>query len=228
MQQKRTVKHKASSRFLLLRRATQVHTHCAGLFYIIWSIVLWYTMPHATCSSFLDVFERAARSAHAFIRSFCHGCTRLHSDRTQRNHLAHWESMIPHNSVGCSWCHSFVTCARGVAGTPQYLDKVLEATKTHQKSQLAEDCAIAFAIVVEKVVHGSSIRDAVRAATDEAPASTREAISAVLEHPCASREDVAKVRIATAMCCRAYPHHEPSVASFACNCNRSWASRCVL
>lgn len=47
------------------------------------------------------------------------------------------------------------------AGKPDFTKKLIEAVKTHQNGESAQVSVLAIGLILEKVVLGSSIRDAV-------------------------------------------------------------------
>lgn len=84
------------------------------------------------------------------------------------------------------------------AGTPELHDKIVEATRAHQKGQAAQDYALAFAAVLERVVLGARVEDAVRDALPLLPTTTQSAVTRAEQQPHRTQADIVKV------CCPLY------------------------
>lgn len=72
--------------------------------------------------------------------------------------------------------------------------KVVEATQAHQQGSAAQDYALAVADVLEGVLLGLSIPEAVQQASLTAPASTQGALRKAQQHAHATQADVVEVR----------------------------------
>jgi hypothetical protein len=79
------------------------------------------------------------------------------------------------------------------AGLPELEAKVVEAVQSHQKGSTAVDFAVAAAKVLEAVILGSSIADAVAQVAEMGPAITHRATRDVMAHNRAEVEDVIQV-----------------------------------
>jgi hypothetical protein len=80
------------------------------------------------------------------------------------------------------------------AGLPQMREKVIEATQAHQQGSAAQDYALAVADVLEGVLLGRSIPEAVQQALLTAPVSTQVALRKAQQHAHATQTDVVEVR----------------------------------
>lgn len=80
-----------------------------------------------------------------------------------------------------------------------YLKAVLDATRVHQKHQLAEEAAVAAAVILWKVANGASIHEAIKTAQEDAhvSASLRDIIGAVVRLAESKEAPSAKAAMAT-------------------------------
>jgi hypothetical protein len=79
------------------------------------------------------------------------------------------------------------------AGLPELEAKVVEAVQSHQKGSTAVEFAVAAAKVLEAVILGSSIADAVAEVAETGPAITHRATRNVLAHKRGEVQDVIQV-----------------------------------
>lgn len=87
------------------------------------------------------------------------------------------------------------------AGTTELKEKVLEATRSHQKSSEAEDYAVAFAVILEKVLFGATVEAALTEAQATLPASVQDAFKAARGIKSAS--EITQVHLPGTHSCRA-------------------------
>jgi hypothetical protein len=76
---------------------------------------------------------------------------------------------------------------------PELHEKVVEATRAHQKGQAAQDYALAFAAVLERVVLGQQVADAVQDVLPALPATTQAPVTKAVQQPHKTQDDIVKV-----------------------------------